>query len=140
MLPLLLGGAAVVLGKLIYDKLTDDDDCRSSIDQDRQREKERENKQIKYEKIVQGYKAKLKNRYEAECICEKSQNMQTFASISDAMMGFSDIYPPLKFKKSKKLDDIQKDIENLKKDMDALWKINMYAKSLIKEENETSVK
>lgn len=136
MLPLLLGGAAVVLGKLIYDKLTDDDDCRSSIDQDRQREKERENKQIKYEKIVQGYKAKLKNRYEAECICEKTQN----AGILNAMMGFSDIYPPLKFKKSKKLDDIQKDIENLKKDMDALWKINMYAKSLIKEENETSVK
>lgn len=135
MLPLLLGGAAVVLGKLIYDKLTDDD-YGSSIDQDRQREKERENKQIKYEKIVQGYKAKLKNRYEAECICEKSQN----AGIPNVMMGFSDIYPPLKFKKSKKLDDIQKDIENLKKDMDALWKINMYAKSLIKEENETSVK
>lgn len=128
MLPWLIGIGVAAAGKLIYDTLSDDDDYESSSStQDRQREKERENKQAKYEKVVKEYQTKLKNRYEAECI-------------ANATNTFSGVFSPLKFKKSKKLDDIQKDIKNLKKDMDALWEINMYAKSLIKEENETSVK
>lgn len=128
MLPWLIGIGVAAAGKFIYDTLSDDDDYESSSStQDRQREKERENKQAKYEKIVKEYQTKLKNRYEAECIANPKDT-------------FSRVFPPLKFKKSKKLDDIQKDIKNLKKDMDALWEINMYAKSLIKEENETSVK
>ncbi|HED5351294.1 hypothetical protein [Campylobacter jejuni] len=127
MLPWLIGIGVAAAGKLIYDTLSDDDYESSSSTQDRQREKERENKQAKYEKVVKEYQTKLKNRYEAECIANPKNK-------------FTGVFPSLKFKKSKKLDDIQKDIKNLKKDMDALWEINMYAKSLIKEENETSVK
>ncbi|EAL5963234.1 hypothetical protein KJK76_001703 [Campylobacter jejuni] len=136
MLPWLIGAAAVAAGKFIYDKLSDDSDDdyeSSSSTQDRQREKERENKQAKYEKIIKEYQTKLKNLYEAECIVNTKDRL-SLTHLSSCYMS------PLKFKKSKKLDDIQKDIKNLKKDMDALWEINMYAKSLIKEENETSVK
>ncbi|ECL3536573.1 hypothetical protein FUB37_06495 [Campylobacter jejuni] len=136
MLPWLIGIGVAAAGKFIYDTLSDDDDYESSSStQDRQREKERENKQTKYEKIVKEYQTKLKNRYEAECIANPKD---TFSGVFPPLIGT--LFPPLKFKKSKKLDDIQKDIKNLKKDMDALWEINMYAKSLIKEENETSVK
>ena len=138
MLPLI--GAAVLglIGKSIYDKLSDDDESSSSA-QERQREKEHENKQIKYEKIVEEYKTKLKNYYEAECICEEPQNKHlVFPYIPGSTL--KPTFSLLEFKRSKKLDAIQKDIKNLKKDMDVLWKINVYAKSLIKEESETSVK
>lgn len=138
MLPWLIGVAALAVGKLVYDKLSDDDydDESSSSTQERQREKEHENKQIKYEKIVEEYKTKLKNCYEAECICEEPQNkhLGSFSTYAYALGStLKPTFSLLEFKRSKKLDAIQKDIKNLKKDMDVLWKINVYAKSLIKE-------